>query len=102
MGITPCPVITGAYLETTTHTMGIQVMFARPGWTVRLLTWRAREMVLASMAGFLRLKFKDMRTQIQRPIKLMFTLTLMLTKLIHILTPKLTKLMEVTLMTLQL
>merc|ERR1712008_147776 len=57
--ITPCPVITGPVQGTTTLTMGTQAMFARTGWTTRLLIWRGRGMGPASTAGSLRLRYKD-------------------------------------------
>merc|ERR1719347_2252986 len=39
--------------------MDTPAMCARTGCITRLLTWRRRGMVPASMAGFLRLRFKD-------------------------------------------
>merc|ERR1719312_216996 len=55
----PCLVIMEQVLETTILTMDTPAMCARTGWITRLLTWRRRGMVPASMAGFLRLRFKD-------------------------------------------
>merc|ERR1739838_746285 len=56
----PYPATMGPVMGTTARTTDTPAMFARHGWTRRLLILRGREMVLASMAGFLRLRFRDL------------------------------------------
>merc|ERR1712013_580012 len=51
--------IFGTYLGTMPLLTAIPAMCARFGWMTRLLILRGRGMELASMAGFLRLRFKD-------------------------------------------
>merc|ERR1719290_903560 len=55
----PCPAIMGTYLETIILLTDTPAMFVRYGWMTRLLIWKEREMELASMVGFLRLRFRD-------------------------------------------
>merc|ERR1712098_1038667 len=49
----------GTYLATTILLTDTPAMFVRYGWMTRLLIWKEREMELAVMAEFLRLRCKD-------------------------------------------
>merc|ERR1719312_837700 len=97
----PCLAITGTYLGTIPLLTAIPAMCARSGWMTRLLILRGRGMELASMAGFLRLRFKD-SSNAQLPGKLHqpHWLTSLLLKenqrlIMGLLTPRLTKQMPI-------